>query len=41
MGIARQERVQTAYDSGEGWLTVGAVLEPEAGEAGAWTRTGR
>jgi Zn-dependent protease len=34
MGIARQERLQTAFDGGEGWLTVGAVLE--AGEAGPW-----
>ena len=34
MGIARQERVQAAHDGGEGWLTVGAVLE--AGEASSW-----
>jgi predicted transcriptional regulator len=34
MGIARQERLQTAYDSGEGWLTIGGVLE--TGEAGKW-----
>ena len=34
VGIARQERVQTAHDAGEGWLTVGAVLEAE--EANAW-----
>jgi Zn-dependent protease len=27
VGIARQEGVQAALDSGEGWLTVGAVLE--------------
>lgn len=27
VGIARQERVQAAVDTGEGWLTVGAVLE--------------
>jgi CBS domain-containing protein len=34
LGIARQERLQSAFDAGEGWLTVGAVLE--AGEAGPW-----
>src|ERR1700760_1906156 len=34
VGIARQERVQAAIDDGEGWLTVGAVLESE--EAGSW-----
>jgi Zn-dependent protease len=34
MGIARQERLQAAHDAGEGWLTVGAVLEAE--EAGSW-----
>jgi Zn-dependent protease len=34
IGIARQERVQAAVDSGEGWLTVGAVLE--ATEAISW-----
>jgi Zn-dependent protease len=34
MGIARQERLQDAFDGGEGWLTVGAVLE--AGGAGTW-----
>jgi Zn-dependent protease len=34
LGIARQERVQATYDAGEGWLTVGSVLE--AGEAGTW-----
>jgi Zn-dependent protease/CBS domain-containing protein len=33
-GIARQERLQAAQDGGEGWLTVGGVLE--AGEAGSW-----
>jgi Zn-dependent protease len=30
MGIARQERLQTAHDGGEGWLTVGAVLDEGA-----------
>jgi Zn-dependent protease len=34
LGIARQERLQAAADGGEGWLTVGAVLEAE--EAGSW-----
>jgi Zn-dependent protease len=34
IGVARQERVQTAHDGGEGWLTVGAVVESE--EAAAW-----
>jgi Zn-dependent protease len=34
MGIARQERAQASYDAGEGWLTIGAVLESD--EAGSW-----
>jgi len=34
IGIARQERLQDGHDRGEGWLTVGAVLESE--EAGSW-----
>ncbi len=34
LGVARQERVQAAHDGGEGWLTVGAVVESES--AGAW-----
>jgi Zn-dependent protease len=34
LGIARQPRLQSTYDGGEGWLTVGSVLE--AGEAGSW-----
>ncbi len=34
MGIARQERAQASYDAGEGWLTIGAVLE--ADDAGSW-----
>lgn len=34
VGIARQQRLQGAHDRGEGWLTVGAVLD--AGEAGTW-----
>jgi Zn-dependent protease len=29
IGIARQERLQGTHDGGEGWLTVGAVLESE------------
>jgi Zn-dependent protease len=34
VGIARQERLQTALDAGEGWLTIDGMLE--AGEAGTW-----
>lgn len=34
MGIARQERAQAVQDGGEGWLTIGGVLE--AGEASSW-----
>jgi Zn-dependent protease len=34
IGIARQERAQASFDSGEGWLTIGAVLESD--EAGSW-----
>jgi Zn-dependent protease len=34
LGIAQQARVQSTLDGGEGWLTVGSVLE--AGEAGNW-----
>ena len=34
LGIARQPRVETARDSGEGWLTVGSCVEAE--EAGSW-----
>jgi Zn-dependent protease len=34
LGIARQERLQSTVDGGEGWLTVEAVLEPE--EDGGW-----
>jgi Zn-dependent protease len=34
LGIARQERVQTSHDSGQGWLTMSSVLE--TGEAGTW-----
>jgi Zn-dependent protease len=29
-GIARQERAQASVDGGEGWLTMGSVLEPDA-----------
>jgi Zn-dependent protease len=29
LGIARESRLQGAHDAGEGWLTVGSVLEPE------------
>ncbi len=34
LGLARQERVETARGSGEGWLTVGSCVESE--EAGSW-----
>ncbi len=34
VGIARQERVQTAADGGEGWLLVDSMLESE--EGGKW-----
>ena len=34
LGIAQQPRLQNAFDSGEGWLTVGSVLD--AGESGHW-----
>ena len=41
LGIARQERLTTAQDHGEGWVSVEAVLEPE--QNGGWRvrRTGR
>lgn len=29
-GIARRERAQASVDGGEGWLTMGSVLEPDA-----------
>jgi CBS domain-containing protein len=31
LGIARRDRLQAAMDGGEGWLTVGAVLDAETG----------
>jgi len=34
VGIARQERLEQALQRGEGWLTVGAVLESQ--EAASW-----
>ncbi len=34
VGISRQERVQSAVDGGEGWLTVDSMLESEDG--GRW-----
>jgi predicted transcriptional regulator len=34
LGVVRQERVQAADEAGEGWLTVGAVVED--GGAGTW-----
>ncbi|MFL5824160.1 MAG: site-2 protease family protein [Solirubrobacteraceae bacterium] len=33
VGVARRERLQTAQDAGEGWLTVGAVLDTELGSS--------
>ena len=32
LGVAQRERLQAAYDGGEGWLTVGAVLEADDGD---------
>jgi Zn-dependent protease len=34
LGISRQERVQATLDGGEGWLTIGAVLDGAAQGAG-------
>jgi Zn-dependent protease len=34
LGIAHRERLQTAFDGGEGWLTVGAVLDTD--DRGRW-----
>jgi Zn-dependent protease len=34
LGIARQERLTTAQDHGEGWVSIEAVLEPE--QNGGW-----
>jgi Zn-dependent protease len=34
LGVARQERAQTSADGGEGWLTVGSIVESE--EAANW-----
>jgi Zn-dependent protease len=34
LGVAHQERLQSTQDGGEGWLTVGAVVE--ADEGGGW-----
>jgi predicted transcriptional regulator len=33
VGIARRERLEAAQDGGEGWLTVGAVLDTELGSS--------
>jgi Zn-dependent protease len=33
-GVARQERVQASIDAGEGWLTIGAVVESDG--ASSW-----
>jgi Zn-dependent protease len=34
LGVVRRERLEDAHSGGEGWLTVGAVVE--ADEAGSW-----
>ena len=34
IGIARQERAQASYDAGEGWLTIGSVVD--ADDAASW-----
>ncbi len=34
LGVAHRDRLQAAHDGGEGWLTVGAVLDAE--EGGSW-----
>lgn len=34
LGIAQRDRLQATYDGGEGWLTVGAVLDADDG--GRW-----
>ena len=34
LGIAQRDRLQTAFDGGEGWLTVGAVLDTD--DVGRW-----
>ncbi len=34
LGVARQERAQASADGGEGWLTVGSIVESE--EAASW-----
>jgi Zn-dependent protease len=34
LGVVRRERLETTHDAGEGWLTVGAILEAEDG--GSW-----
>jgi hypothetical protein len=31
LGIARQERALASIEAGEGWLTTGAVVEPDDG----------
>jgi Zn-dependent protease len=33
VGIVQRERLQAAFDGGEGWLTVGAVLEAQDGDS--------
>jgi Zn-dependent protease/CBS domain-containing protein len=33
LGIAQRDRLQAAFDGGEGWLTVGAVLDAQDGDS--------
>jgi Zn-dependent protease len=33
LGIVQRERLQSTHDGGEGWLTVGAVLESDVGDS--------
>jgi Zn-dependent protease len=33
LGIVQRERLQSAFDGGEGWLTVGAVLDAQDGDS--------
>ena len=33
LGIVQRERLQAAFDGGEGWLTVGAVLDAQEGDS--------
>jgi Zn-dependent protease len=35
-GIARRERVQSSVDAGEGWVTIGSVVDPETDGGAGW-----